>query len=113
MSGWNGMMYDAKDNMLRVVREQAEGMFAMSGPSDAWETQTASEEWQVRDVVGHLVDVTESYFTAFDTARGGGQAGRRLRPHGHGRPRRTSRRRRSGACPSRSCSSGCAPTSRR
>ncbi len=75
MSGWNGMMYDAKDNMLRVVREQAEGMFAMSGPSDAWETQTASEEWQVRDIVGHLVDVTESYFTAFDTARGGGQAG--------------------------------------
>ena len=75
MSEWNGMTYEAKDNMLRVVREQAEGMFAMAEVPSNWETQTASAEWQVRDIIGHLVDVTEGYFTAFDTARGGGQAG--------------------------------------
>jgi uncharacterized protein (TIGR03083 family) len=27
--------------------------------------------WEVRDVIGHLVDVTESYFVAFDAAREG------------------------------------------
>ena len=75
MSEWNGMTYEAKDTMLRVVREQAEGMFALAEPTDAWEMQTASEKWQVRDVIGHIVDVTEGYFAAFDAARGGGAAG--------------------------------------
>jgi uncharacterized protein (TIGR03083 family) len=75
MSEWNGMTYEAKDTMLRVVREQAEGMFALAEPSDVWETQTASEKWQVRDVIGHLVDTTESYFTAFDVARSAGESG--------------------------------------
>ena len=34
MSEWNGMTYEAKDNMLRVVRGQAEGMFALAEPAD-------------------------------------------------------------------------------
>ncbi|MFI5372865.1 MAG: maleylpyruvate isomerase family mycothiol-dependent enzyme, partial [Candidatus Eisenbacteria bacterium] len=75
MSEWNGMTYEAKDTMLRVVGEQAQGMFAMAEVPANWEAQTASAEWQVRDIIGHLVDVTEGYFTAFDTARSGGQAG--------------------------------------
>jgi hypothetical protein len=29
---------------------------------------------EVRDIVGHLIDVTESYFTGFDAAAAGGQA---------------------------------------
>ena len=36
-----------------------------------WEAPTTSTGWQVRDVIGHLVDVTEAYFEAFDAARGG------------------------------------------
>ncbi len=75
MSEWNGMTFEAKDTMLRVVREQAEGMFALAEPPDVWETQTASAEWQVRDVIGHIVDVTEAYFEAFDIARASGEAG--------------------------------------
>ena len=75
MSEWNGMTYEARDNMLRVVREQADGMFKMADNPDTWETQTASAEWQVRDIIGHLVDVTESYFVAFDAARANAQAG--------------------------------------
>jgi uncharacterized protein (TIGR03083 family) len=74
MNGWNGLAYDAKDNMLRVVGEQAQQMFKMASAPGVWEMQTASAEWQVRDIIGHLVDVTEGYFTAFDVARAGGQA---------------------------------------
>src|SRR6185436_18777836 len=35
------------------------------------ERPTMPPGWEVRDVIGHLVDVTESYFVAFDAAREG------------------------------------------
>ncbi len=71
MSGWNALNYDAKDNLLRVVRGQAEGMLALASRPGTWEAPTACPQWQVRDIVGHLIDVTESYFVGFDAARGG------------------------------------------
>lgn len=71
MSEWNAMTYDAKDNLLRIVRDQAEGMFALAEAPGAWEAPTACPQWQVRDIIGHLIDVTESYFVGFDAARGG------------------------------------------
>lgn len=74
MSGWNAMSYDGKDNLLRVVRQQADSMFAMAEVPEAWEAPTACAGWTVRDVVGHLVDTTEAYFVAFDAAHGKGQA---------------------------------------
>jgi hypothetical protein len=36
MSGWNAMSFDAKENLLRVVRQQAEGMFALAAAPGAW-----------------------------------------------------------------------------
>ena len=71
MNEWNATGYAAKDNLLRVVTAEAEGMFEMAGATDAWERQTACPMWQVRDVVGHLIDVTEGYFIGFDAARSG------------------------------------------
>jgi uncharacterized protein (TIGR03083 family) len=73
MGGWNAMSYDGRDTILRVVRHEAEQFFDMAGEPGAWERATACPEWQVRDVVGHLVDTTESYFVAFDAARGQGE----------------------------------------
>ena len=64
MSGWNAMSYDGKDNLLRVVREQAELLFAMAEAPEAWDAPTACVGWSVRDVVGHLVDTTEAYFVS-------------------------------------------------
>jgi uncharacterized protein (TIGR03083 family) len=81
MSQWNGMTYEAKDNMLRVVREQAEGMFALAEPKDVWTMPTNSTDWQVRDVIGHIVDVTEGYFVGFDAARAEQEG-----PESHGLP---------------------------
>jgi uncharacterized protein (TIGR03083 family) len=69
MSTWNAMTFEAKDTILGVVRHEAEQFFALADRDDAWEAPTGAGHWQVRDVVGHLVDTTESYFVAFDAAR--------------------------------------------
>jgi len=46
-------------------------MFELASDPSVWEMPTLSTDWEVRDVVGHLIDVTESYFTGFDAARSG------------------------------------------
>ncbi len=71
MSEWNGMTYEGKDTILRVVRTEAERMFEMADRPEAWNTPTACTGWETRDVVAHIVDTTEGYFRAFDAARGG------------------------------------------
>jgi uncharacterized protein (TIGR03083 family) len=79
MSEWNAMTYEGKDTILRVVRREAEQMFALAEEPGAWEAPTACENWKVKDIIGHLVDTTEGYFRAFDTATSGGTA-----PEAHG-----------------------------
>jgi uncharacterized protein (TIGR03083 family) len=69
VSSWNAMSYEAKDTILRVVREQAAQFFELVDSDEAWERGTGAGHWQVRDAVGHLVDTTEAYFVAFDAAR--------------------------------------------
>jgi len=70
MNEWNVTDYAAKDNLLRVLRREAEALFEMAenGP---WTATTACPQWEARDIVGHLIDVTESYFVGFDAAREG------------------------------------------
>src|SRR5215467_7053094 len=74
MSEWNAMTYEGKPTILRVVRDQASQMFTLADQPDAWERKTACESWEVRDVIGHLVDTMEGYFKAFDVARSGASA---------------------------------------
>jgi len=81
MSEWNAMTYEGKDTILRVVRREAGDMFALAEQPGAWDAPTACESWRVRDVIGHIVDTTEGYFRAFDTARAGTEA---AAPHGLG-----------------------------
>ena len=81
MGEWNAMTYEGKDTILRVVRREAGEMFALAEQPDAWEAPTACESWRVKDVIGHIVDTTEGYFRAFDTARTGLDA---PAPHGLG-----------------------------
>jgi uncharacterized protein (TIGR03083 family) len=69
MSSWNAMTPDGSANLLRVVRHEAHSFIRLAARDGAWETPTACPGWQVRDVVGHLVDTTEAYFVAFDAAR--------------------------------------------
>ncbi|TWD83138.1 uncharacterized protein (TIGR03083 family) [Kribbella amoyensis] len=71
MGGWNAMSFDGKDNLLRVVRSEAEQFFALVDDDASWRAPTGAGHWQVRDVVAHLVDTTEAYFIGFDAARSG------------------------------------------
>jgi len=70
MNDWDATNYAAKENLLRVLRREADALFEMAenGP---WTGKTACTEWETRDIVGHLIDVTESYFVGFDAARSG------------------------------------------
>jgi len=69
MGTWNAMTPEGKSTVLRVVRQEAEQFFDLVDSDEAWEAPTGAGHWQVRDLVGHLVDTTEAYFVAFDAAR--------------------------------------------
>ena len=69
MGTWNAMTPEGKSTILRVVRQEAEQFFDLVDSEEAWEAPTGAGHWQVRDLVGHLVDTTEAYFVSFDAAR--------------------------------------------
>jgi uncharacterized protein (TIGR03083 family) len=71
---WNFMDPASRGHIDRVWRREAEGMLALSADPTAWEAPTRAGHWEVRDVVGHLVDTTEAYFRSFDAARGRAEA---------------------------------------
>jgi uncharacterized protein (TIGR03083 family) len=62
---------EGKDHLLKVVRKERQGFYDLiDGTNDeTWTLPTACTEWQVRDQVGHLVDVTEGYLERFALAR--------------------------------------------
>jgi uncharacterized protein (TIGR03083 family) len=68
---WDATNFAAKDNLLRVVREEAESFFAFAEVPENWQAPTSSGHWQVRDIVGHLIDTTEGYIDRFETTRAG------------------------------------------
>jgi uncharacterized protein (TIGR03083 family) len=76
---WDFREPASKDRLLGVVRRESEETFALANNPARWEAPTACEGWQVRDIVGHLVDTTESYLSGFTMARTGGTA---PEPHG-------------------------------
>jgi uncharacterized protein (TIGR03083 family) len=73
MNDWNFMSYESKDNLLEAIRRESAGMFALAEDASSWEAPTGAGHWQVRDVFGHLIDTTETYFIGFDAARGDGE----------------------------------------
>jgi uncharacterized protein (TIGR03083 family) len=72
----NVMDYSHKPELLRVVKTERQGFYDLLEQvgESGWEGKTASGEWQVRDLVGHMIDVTESYIERFGMAREGEEA---------------------------------------
>ena len=68
---WDAMNPAGKGNLLRTVKQEAERFFALAEVPENWQSPTASGHWQVRDIVGHLVDTTEGYLERFDLTRNG------------------------------------------
>ncbi len=76
---WNFMDPAAKGRVLEVLKGEISGLFELVADPERWQAPTACEHWEVRDVIGHLVDTTEGYLPAFGQARTGGTA-----PEAHG-----------------------------
>lgn len=71
MSEWDFMDAASRGNLMTAWRAESDRFFDLV--SD-WQQPTACDKWEVRDLVGHIVDTTEAYFTSFDAARGVGEA---------------------------------------
>jgi uncharacterized protein (TIGR03083 family) len=67
----NPMAYSSKDVVLDVVRTEQKRFFKVVGNPDNWLVDTRCEGWKVRDMVGHMIDVTEGYLNRWDMARKG------------------------------------------
>jgi uncharacterized protein (TIGR03083 family) len=73
-SQWDATNFAAKDNLLRVVREEAEGFFALAEKPENWDSPTPAGHRRVRNLVAHIADTTEGYLERFETTRAGGTA---------------------------------------
>jgi uncharacterized protein (TIGR03083 family) len=71
MTAVNSMDYSGKDTVLAVIRKESGDFFAILDDPKNWNVQTRCTEWQVRDIAGHMIDVTEGYLTRWDKARKG------------------------------------------
>lgn len=71
----NTMSYEAKPLLLDVVKGERKAFYDLIDEPANWEVQTRCTEWQARDVVGHMIDVTEGYLERWDVARRGETAG--------------------------------------
>ena len=71
MSPVNSMDYSGKDTVLDVIRTESADFFKLVDDPNNWNVQTRCTEWEVRDMVGHMIDVTEGYLTRWEKARKG------------------------------------------
>ncbi len=65
----NSMDYSGKDTVLDVVRTERANFFNVVDNPNNWYVQTRCTDWEVRDIVGHMIDVTEGYLSRWDMAR--------------------------------------------
>jgi uncharacterized protein (TIGR03083 family) len=70
----NPMDYSAKDTVLDVVRTERAGFYDIVDDPEYWNVQTRCADWEVRDMVGHMIDVTEGYLARWELARKGESA---------------------------------------
>src|SRR5574341_90228 len=74
MATVNSMDYSGKDTVLDVIRKESTDFFRLVDDPKNWNVQTRCTDWQVRDIVGHMIDVTEGYLSRWEMARKGEKA---------------------------------------
>jgi uncharacterized protein (TIGR03083 family) len=67
----NPMDYSGKETVLDVARTERARFYEIIDNPDNWYVQTRCTGWEVRDMVGHMIDVTEGYLTRWEMARKG------------------------------------------
>jgi uncharacterized protein (TIGR03083 family) len=71
---WNFQHPSARGRFLGVLRREIDEMFDLAADPARWHMPTACTGWELRDMIGHLLDATESYLAGFEIARHGGVA---------------------------------------
>src|SRR5215468_33869 len=74
MAPVNPMAAEGKDTVLDVLRRDQKKFFDLVEVPANWYVQTRCTEWEVRDLVGHMIDVTEGYLSRWEVARRGESA---------------------------------------
>jgi uncharacterized protein (TIGR03083 family) len=67
----NPMAADGKETVLEILRRDQRKFFELAEDPKNWSVQTRCTEWEVRDLVGHMIDVTEGYLSRWEIARRG------------------------------------------
>jgi uncharacterized protein (TIGR03083 family) len=67
----NPMAYSSKDEVLDVVQTERARFYEVIDNPNNWHVDSRCEGWQVRDLVGHMIDVTEGYLNRWQMARNG------------------------------------------
>ena len=67
----NPMAAEGKDTVMEVLRRDQKKFFDLVEDPKNWNLQTRCTEWEVRDLVGHMIDVTEGYLKRWEAARKG------------------------------------------
>jgi uncharacterized protein (TIGR03083 family) len=68
----NPMAAEAKGVVMDVMRRDRAKFTRLVEDPKNWNVMTRCTGWEVRDLVGHMIDVMEGYFTNWDAARKGG-----------------------------------------
>jgi uncharacterized protein (TIGR03083 family) len=68
------MAAEGKDTVLDILRRDSRKFFDLVENPDNWNVQTRCTEWEVRDLVGHMIDVTEGYLARWEIAKKGESA---------------------------------------
>jgi len=71
----NPMAAEGKETVLEILRRNRRTFFDLVEDPQNWNVQTRCTEWEVRDLVGHLIDVTEGYLARWEVARRGESVG--------------------------------------
>lgn len=73
-SAVNPMAFEGKKTVLDVVRRERQAFYDIIDNPANWQVPTRCEGWEVRDIVGHMIDVTEGYLDRWEKARKGESA---------------------------------------
>ena len=73
MAPVNPFSADAKPSVLRVMRRDRDKFMGLVEDPQNWNVMTRCTGWEVRDLVGHMIDVMEGYFQVWDIAKRGEQ----------------------------------------
>ena len=67
----NPMAAEGKAVVMDVMRRDRKKFFELVEDPKNWNVQTRCTEWEVRDLVGHMIDVTEGYLARWENAKKG------------------------------------------